>query len=66
MIQVSGIGLIIIFQDIGKPLCFMIEVFRVNNPEMTGPDLTPFQVSRIFSPVIELGMARQYHKKQYS
>jgi hypothetical protein len=58
MIQVSGIGLIIIFQDIAKPLCFMIEAFGVNNPEMTGPDLTPFQVSRILSLVIELGMAR--------
>jgi len=66
MIQVSGIGLIIIFQDIGKPLCFLIEAFGVDDPEMTGPDLPPFQVTRIFSLVVELSIARQYKEEKHA
>jgi len=59
VIQVSGIGLIIIFQDIGKPLRFLLEILGVDKPEILDPDLPPFQVSRIFSLVVELAMASQ-------
>ena len=58
VIQAGCIGLILIFKDACEPLRLIMEGFRIDNPEMTGPDLPPFQVSRILPPVIELGPAR--------